>query len=799
MRHITKLLLLNFCLWSFHFSTAQKFTISGYVSDAKTGERLIGVNVYDATTFKGTITNSYGFYSLTLDGGTIKLTFSMVGFTPWQKDINLAGNLTLNVELEPAIELAEVTVVERLVESSVTRNQMGEVTIPIKIVQNLPALLGEIDVIKSVQLLPGVQSGSEGMSGMYVRGGGPDQNLILLDGVPVYNVNHLFGFFSVFNPDAIQNFKLIKGGFPARYGGRLSSVLDITMKEGNNKKVKGAASIGLIASKITIDGPIGENTTYIISGRRTYLDVLTFPFIKLAQAQEGVDELMAGYFFHDLNAKINHKISDKHRIFLSLYTGKDKFYSRMKQDYTSTTVDEYGHLHQETNTFQEKVELWWGNITTALRWNYLINNKLFSNTTVTYSRYKMLIGNFMKDRNSSFDMSYQSGIYDLGTKVDFDYYPNPRHNIKTGVSHTYHTYNPGVLAIFVKETSGNNNQAEFRAGNNQLYSNEISVYAEDDIDVGFGFKVNPGLHWSGFYTHEKFYHSLQPRISAMYLVTEKLSVKAAYAQMYQYINLLTNSNIGLPTDLWVPVTTRIKPNNSHQISFGAGYEINRDLEVTAETFYKTMDNIIEYKEGASYFSLNNDWQEKIATGIGWSYGIELLLMKKYGNITGWIGYTWSKSMRQFNRPGEVISFGKEFPYKFDRRHDISIVVTHKFGDNFDIGVTWVYGTGNPTTLDLQQYPSLDQVLNGSNGTPDIPYYENRNNYRMPPYHRLDVGMNFHKQKEHGRRTWNVAVYNAYNRKNPFYLSYGYDNHGNEKLYSFSLFPLIPSVSWRYEF
>ncbi len=796
-----RILLTIFFTLAFAALFSQKFTISGFVSDAQTGEKLIGVNVYDATTFKGTVTNNFGFYSLTLDPSAVKLTFSMVGYATYQQEIQLDKNMQVNYDLKPALDLAEVTIVEKIIEGGVTSTQMGLINVPIKVIQNLPAFLGEVDIIKSIQLLPGVQSGSEGMSGMYVRGGGPDQNLILLDGVPVYNVNHLFGFFSVFNPDAIQNVKLVKGGFPARYGGRLSSVLDITMKEGNTKKIRAVGSIGIISSKLSVDGPIGEKTTFIVSGRRTYLDILTAPFIKIYQTSEGIDKMMGGYFFHDLNAKINHRFSEKSRLYLSTYTGKDKFYMRTEDKYLS--YDYNPDTGQETTRevkSKEKAELWWGNITTALRWNYLFNDKLFSNTTATFSRYKMLIGSSFQYDDEKFSMNYNSGINDYGAKIDFDYYPNPNHSIKFGLSETYHTYNPGV---FVAKITGNElENGEFKAGNDKLYSHEISVYAEDDIDLGLGFKMNAGLHWSGFITHGEFYNLLQPRFSALYLVNEKISVKASYARMQQYINLLANSSIGLPTDLWVPVTKRIKPNNSHQYSFGGVYEHNRDLEFSSEVFYKTMDNIIEYKEGATFFSLENDWQDKVAMGEGWSYGLELLIMKKYGKTTGWIGYTWSKSERQFNRPDKEISFGKIFPYKYDRRHDISVVLTHKFSERFDVGATWVFGTGNTTTLEFERYPSIDQFDTNAwlyGGDSEIPYYETRNNYRMPPYHRLDVGMNFHKEKKRGKRIWNISVYNVYNRKNPFYMNWERGDFGTQKLYYYSLFPIIPSFSWRFEF
>lgn len=788
---------------------AQKHTISGYITDIKNGEKLIGANVYNANNYAGTVTNSFGFYSLTVDNGPVLLTVSYVGYGTYQKELNLSSDMTLNIELDPSIEIEEVTVSESRV-GGVESSQMSVVEIPMKTVKNLPVLLGEADIIKTIQLLPGVQSGSEGMSGMYVRGGGPDQNLILLDGVPVYNVNHLFGFFSVFNPDAIQNVKLIKGGFPARYGGRLSSVLDISMKEGNNKEFKGSGSVGLIAAKLALEGPIGENTSFIVSGRRTYIDVLAFPFVKMVGKSEGYEKFGFGYFFHDVNAKVNHKFSDRSRLFASAYLGKDKFYSVMEDSGTDT------YINYETNeaivdkwSYRDEMQFWWGNVTGALRWNYMINNKLFSNTTFTVSRYKMLTGYEYYSSDKLMDeFNYNSGILDYGGKVDFDYFPNPNHSIKFGIGNTYHTYNPGV---FLLRYNGEDDETETtEMGNSKIFTHELGAYVEDDIRLGSLVKLNVGLRWSGFKVRDEFYNALEPRISSRVLISDKLSVKASYAEMSQYINLLANSNIGLPTDLWVPVTDKIKPQKARQVALGAVYALTNDIDISLEAFYKEMDNIIEYKEGATFFSIDNNWESKVAMGKGWSKGIELLLMKKYGKTTGWLGYTLSQSDRQFNRPGQEISYGKRFPYKFDRRHDISLVLTYKLRDDIDFGLTWVYGTGNAVTLGYEMYPSMEQS-NGSEyndtdvdyygyNSPDITYLEKRNNFRMPAYHRLDFSINFHKEKKWGRRTWNLSVYNAYNRQNPFFMQWEQDwDDDKVKLYQYSLFPIIPSLTYKFEF
>lgn len=783
-------LLLVILLYPHTFS--QSYTINGYVEDVNTGEKLLGANVYDINTLKGTVTNNYGFYSLTLTKGPVSLIVSFVGSPQKQIDLNLRNDTTINFPIKTGLQLEEVKIVGTRFGSKIENTQLGLNQIPIKTIKNMPVLLSEVDVIKAFQLMPGVQSGNEGSSGLYVRGGGPDQNLILLDGVPVYNVNHLFGFFSVFNADAIQNVSLIKGGFPARYGGRLSSVLDIRMKEGNNKEFKGEGSIGLISSRLTMEGPIiTDKTSFIVSGRRTYYDILAWPVLKIVQKVEDLDRLSAGYYFYDLNAKINHKFSNRSRLFLSSYMGKDKAYIKYK--------DEYEDYFDE-----EKIKLWWGNITTALRWNYMISNKLFSNTTVTYSRYKFLIGeewNYKyseEEKSEEYSFDYHSGIEDFTVKLDFDFFPGPNHNIKFGSSFIYHTFRPGVTTE--KYIEGNDTET-YNFGNKNIYAGEIDGYAEDEIKIGRLIKTNLGLHYSAFYVQDNFYQSLQPRISGRFLINDRWSVKAAYSEMRQYIHLLTNSTVSLPTDLWLPVTKRIKPLKSVQYSVGTIYGITDKIDLSVEGFYKNLDNLIEYKEGASFYSTNNLWEDQIETGRGWSYGMELLIEKKTGKTSGWIGYTLSWAERQFDN----ISFGKKFPYKYDRRHDISIVLIHKFNERIDGGLTWVYGTGTATTMASQTYIPLTPYYNIDYLHESIEYIENRNNYRMPAYHRLDLAINFRKEKKRINRTWTIGIYNAYCRQNPFFLyirpdwdSYNYEE-SKQYLYQVSLFPLIFSLSYGFTF
>lgn len=769
---------------------AQKSTINGYVEDALTGEKLIGANVFEKSSLKGTSTNVYGFYSLTLQHDTITIISSFVGYQPAIIKLRLKSDTTIKFRLEPQTQLKEVEISAERSENISERTRMSTIEIPIEQIKSLPVLLGEKDVLKIVQLMPGVQSGSEGNSGLYVRGGGADQNLILLDGVPVYNASHLFGFFSVFNTDAINTVELVKGGFPARYGGRLSSVLDIRMKEGNLKKYEGEASIGLISSRFTIEGPIKkEKSSFIFSARRTYIDWLARPLIKMAS--EG--DFTAGYFFYDLNSKVNYQLSDKTRLYLSAYLGNDKAYAYSENTYYNS----YDKIKSRSDS-----KLQWGNITTALRWNQLINKKMFSNTTLTYSKYKFDVGQSNENFNetnkekSLYRYNYLSGIYDWGGKIDFDYYPSPAHYIKFGAGNTYHTFVPGVNAF--KSTLTGSSDIDTTFGAKPIYGNEFYAYAEDDFTVTPRIKTNIGVHFSGFDVKKKTYYSIQPRVAARYLFSENTSIKASFSTMTQYLHLLTNGTIGLPTDLWVPVTDTIKPQNSKQYAAGIAQSLFNDFELSIEGYYKDMQNIIEYKEGASFFSTGTGWQQKVEFGKGWSYGAEILLQKKTGKFSGWIGYTLSWNYRQFKN----LNFGEKFPYKYDRRHDIGVALSYKISENTDVGIVWVYGTGNAITFATERYlasPGLTGYGYYHNYQYEIGNFEQRNAFRMASYHRLDLGINKHQKKKHGIRTWSFGLYNAYNRRNPFYIYTTYNNSGKKVLKQVSIFPVLPSVSYSFKF
>lgn len=809
-----KILLIIFLLSPLLTLAQEKYTISGLIKDGGSGETLIGASVYDSKTNVGTSANVYGFYSLTLEEGKHTIAFSFVGYDTVTKEIDLKGDIEISVSLLGTIALKEVVVSANSAAKKVERTQMSLTNMNMEQIKTMPAFLGEPDLVKAIQLLPGVQSGSEGSSGMYVRGGGPDQNLMLLDGVPVYNANHLFGFFSVFNPDAINHVDLYKGGFPARFGGRLSSVVDIRMKEGNQKKFAGAISIGLISSKINLEGPIiKDRTSFNISARRTYIDLLAKPFMK--------KDSNFGYYFYDFNAKVNHKFSDKSRLFLSVYTGSDVGSGESNDNMKS--ANEFT-IREERSKSKQSLD--WGNITSALRWNYIISNKLFSNTTITYSKYQFGI-NFSSDsysyrndlmgddneeieenRDESYSFDYNSGIYDFACKLDFDYLPNPNHTIKFGLSYTHHSFIPGTNKFRTVETDHRKKLekpvvVDKNFANKDIIAQEYSAYIEDDMTLFANLKANVGLHYSAFKVQGSFYDSFEPRLGLRYLVDENLSIKAAYSKMQQYVHLLSSSTISMPTDLWLPVTNRVKPMNSTQYALGAAYDLDNGFDISVEAFYKDMNNILAYKDGASFFGYSKEWEDLVEMGKGWSYGAEFMINKTIGKTTGWLGYTLSWSDRKF----ENINFGEEFPARYDRRHDVSLVVTHKPSDKIDFGLTWVYGTGNAATMATKSMnialPSEITKLANVGENSSINVIESRNNYRMPAYHRMDFSVSFHKKKKYGIRTWNISIYNLYNRANPFYLHLANKKNSEGKsvkvLKQTSLFTIIPSISYIYKF
>lgn len=751
---------------------AQSMTISGYVSEKSSAERIIGGIVFAPQKGIGTATNAFGFYSITIPNATdsVRLRVSYVGYTTQEFALAPGGNRSLNIELEKLSDLKEVVVTAQKDELQ-TRTQMSAIDLPINTIKALPAFLGEADIMKAIQLLPGIQAGSEGSTGIYVRGGGPDQNLILLDGVPVYNASHIFGFMSVFNADAVKSVEVIKGGFPARYGGRLSSVIDINMKEGDKNKIHGEGGIGLVASRLMLEGPIQKGkSSFMVSGRRTYVDFIMRPIIK----QSTDDNLTTGYYFYDLNAKLNFKLTEKDHLYVSGYFGNDRFYSKFKEDgWVNTSSDN---------------NLKWGNITAVARWNHQFSHKLFGNLTTYYSRYRFIISSQQRETwgtgSTSFLLQYNSGIDDKTIKYDLDYLPGGNHYIKTGVSYVAHTYSPGALQTKISEL---NILSDTTLGNNTLNAGELDAYVEDDIRLSDKLKANIGLHWTGFWVRNKMYNALQPRVALRYLINDRLSAKASFVQMNQFINLLTNTTVGLPTDLWVPVTDRAPMQTSYQGAAGIAYTHHTGIEMSVEGYYKTMDNVLEYKEGASFFNTTTGWEDKVEVGQGKSYGGELFLQKKKGRFTGMMGYTLSYTTRQFDN----LNNGEEFPYRYDRRHDFKIAGIYNLSKRIELSAEWIYGTGNAITMPVAVYQGQDQNV--------VEVYGSRNGYRMAPYHRGDVSIKFSKEKKRYSRAWVLAVYNIYNRQNPFYIQRDTDMNGKTVFKQVSLFPVIPSISYQFKF
>jgi hypothetical protein len=769
------------------FAVAQnKYTISGYAKDVQNGETLIGATITVKGNSKGITSNQYGFYSITLLEGNYELICSYAGYQPKITEVKLDADQSLNFDLITRSALQEVVITAKKTDGNVKNAQMGKFVLPIEQIKAIPAFLGEVDLLKTIQLLPGVRNAGEGSAGIYVRGGGPDQNLIMLDDAIVYNTGHLFGFFSIFNSDAIKNVSLIKGGMPAQYGGRLSSVLDISMKEGNDKKFQVEGGIGLIASRISIQGPIKKNkASFIISARRTYVDALTKPFIKKTSQFYG-----SGYYFYDLNAKMNYKFSEKDRLYISGYFGRDVF----------NFVNGKRSLD---------VNIPWGNATGTVRYNHVFNKRLFGNTSFVFNNYNFSF----QAAQSNFKIKLASGIRDVTLKQDFDLYPFTNHKIKFGGLYTYHKFTPSVV-------SGTQDTVVFKPQNPQAkFAHEAAVYLQDDWDISNKIKINAGLRYSWFqqigpyniYTTDangnrtdstkfgsgqpvKTYGGLEPRFTLRYGINDETSIKASVTRNLQYIHLVSNSGSTLPTDLWVPSTYKVKPQISWLYAAGLFKNFNNNtFETSVELYYKSMQNQIEYEEGYTPNTLE-DTEKFFTFGKGWSYGSEFFINKTKGRLTGWIGYTLSYTWRKF----PALNFGEKYPAKYDRRHDLSVVALYELNKRWKLSATFVYGSGNATTLP-QRFYLVNGVLTQE--------YSRINEYRLPAYHRLDFAGIYSPKKNEGRKwhsEWVFSVYNVYSRKNPYFIYFdqngsAYDGSLKVQGKQVSLFPIIPAVTWNFKF
>lgn len=767
---------------------SQTHTLSGHIQDSSSGEQLIGATIYCEETRAGVAANVYGFYSLTLPEGKHTIVVTYIGYSTERYEVELTKDVKLDFNLVAGTNLDEAVVTGEAFNKIEDQVQMSKMEVPIEQVKRLPAIGGEVDLLKVLQLLPGVQSGGEGTSGLYVRGGSPDQNLMLLDGVPLYSVNHLFGFFSVFNADAVRSMSITKGGYPARYGGRLSSILEIHMKDGHMKTYHADATVSVIASKLTLEGPlVKDKASFMISGRRTYLDLLVTPIINGINNNSTDVTTNPRYFFYDFNGKINWKVSDKDRIYFSAFSGKD--------DFGIETAESFG----QSSTSMD-LGLDWANEIQALRWNHVWGPRLFSNTTVTHSEYLFNTGVDITDMTEQdttrMAALYKSGIEDYAGKIDFEYAPNARHLVRFGANLTHHTFRPGATALELD--FGQENPTDTLVGPDDINSNEAYGYFEDEFELGERVKINAGLHGSMLLVQDTTYYSLQPRLALNYKMPKGLALKLSYAEMSQFVNLLTNEGLGLPTDLWVPSTKNISPQQSWQVAAGLAKTFG-DFEVSLEGYYKEMDGLLSYKEGASFmFSLDTDWEEQVTQGIGNSYGAELLVQKKFGRTTGWLGYTLSWSNRQF----DDINSGNWYPFTYDRRHDVSIVVNHEFTDKWNGSAVWVYGTGRALTLSETAFTAYipDNINDGVyTFSAEVPF--DKNSFRMSPYHRLDLSLTrtLPLESREGEKHLVLSIYNAYNNLNPFFAQTDEDDNGNPVIREYGIFPIIPSVAWRVNF
>ncbi|MGQ1786039.1 MULTISPECIES: TonB-dependent receptor [unclassified Saccharicrinis] len=776
----------------------EKFVISGFVKNIKNGEILIGSSIYDAVLWEGTTSNNFGFYSLTLPKGDVILNCSFVGYHSVQHSFALDKDTTINFDLLYNTQIKEVPIVGFISKEGINTTRTGTINVPVEQIQKFPSFLGEVDVIKTLQLLPGINSGSEGVSGLFVRGGGVDQNLYLLDDVPVYNISHLFGFFSVFNADALNNISVTKGGFPARYGGRLSSVIDIRMKDGNNEKIGGTVSLGMMSSKLALDGPLyKDKTTFSFSIRRSYFDVFALPL----QAQQNT---RTAFYFYDANGKITHKLSEKSKLYISYYGGRDRFFS--KYNFNEVRDPNQPADEDQTLNINDQGYSGWGNAVGSLRLNKIHNEKLFSNISLSFSNYSYFVGyeehSITPGIWNYFEQRYHSGILDVMLKANFDYFMNPRHHVRFGASYTNHTFNPG--ADVLRRTQNTTTVLDSTIGGDKVYGQEMFLYVEDDFAISQSLKVNLGVHTSIYNTEDKTYHSVQPRVSARLLLHPKFAIKAAFSKMTQYMHLLGSSSVSLPTDLWIPVTSNIAPQHANQLALGFKWQWRQGFHLTVEGYSKDYKNLLISVYNRSVINDNPDALDDLTYGSGYSEGIELLVHKKTGDLTGWIGYSLSKSRQRYS----LINNGKDFPSANDRGNSVGLFSNYKFNNKVDLALTWSFGTGNAVTLPSQKFYTPVLPTQGTQSESNTSYSEyigNINNYRMPKFHRLDVGVNFKKKNKLGQRTWSFGLYNAYGQQNAFsiYFSTDIDENTGEvtrHLKQLSIFPVpLPYIRYTLKF
>ncbi len=771
---MSKLIAFAVAMFSGYLLFSQNITVSGNVKDVASGEDLLFATVYINGTSIGTSTNEYGFFSITFDeskvpGETIELVVSYIGYGTIKQTLEKGKNHKLELKLkfeENNLDVFEVSAEKTKAEDNLNSTQMSVIQIPMKQIKTIPSIGGEVDIIKVMQLMPGVAGGTEGTTGMFVRGGDADQNLVLLDEATVYNVGHLFGFFSVFNPDAIKDMTMIKGGFPANYGGRLSSILDIRMNDGNLNKFHGSGGIGLLSSRITLEGPvIKDKAAFVVAARRTYID----QFFKLFN-------VVLPYYFYDLNWKFNYKISDKDRIFYSGYYGNDVL------KFDNSDFDEPDSAQ---SVFGFGFQL--GNLTNTVRWNHIYNDKMFSNVSLITTKFNYDINGKLDANN----LLIKSKVTDVGVVGDFNYFKDERTTAKFGGSVVNHSFRPNIIS-----TAGEISEFLGDREGDKIDFQELGIYGNVDYDlIPYVLKVNYGLRLSGAVVKNHVYGGIEPRVSVKYSLTEYSSLKASYSRMKQYMHRVSSSTVSLPTDLWYPVTDSVKPQRADQIAIGYNKVFKKaNLNFTAEAYYKWMDNLIEYREGAVLI-LNDNFESELVQGKGDAYGFEFLLKRDEGRFNGWLGYTLSWSTRDF----EELNQGKTYFAKYDRRHDISVVLNYKLSKRWSFSAVWVYSTGYRFTAQIGQYLVPNPALNGVDV---IPIYTDRNAVKMSPSHRLDLNfvLGPKKQKKFNDE-WHFGCYNFYNRATPYKIEIVPTDDGSVgyKYQQPGLFGFIPSIAYNFKF
>ena len=781
----------------------RRFTLSGYITDAASGEPLIGAGVLAGTS--GTVTNEYGFYALPLPAGSYTLLVSHLGHMRLNQPLDLQRDTILHFALAADNELEAARIVSRR-DAGLQSVYPGSTEIPLRRILATPTLLGEPDVLKGLQQLPGIQSGMQGFTGLHVRGGGAEENLVMLDGIPLYGIDHMLGLFSVFQPEAVKDVTLYKGAFPARYGGRISSVVDVRTNEGNLRQTEGSFTVGTTSERFHIEGPIvRDRLSYSFSARALH-SLLVSPILALALKDQ---EERANFFYYDLNARLSWILSDRDRMHLILYHGNDHLYMDGRYENRLQMGDSFSSREDHSTLRAD-----WGNTVAALRWNHVFGSRLHASTTAAFNRYgtgfRFNDNEFRSDwdRPNVFSMQYASGIRDWSLRADFDWTPAPEHLVRFGAGWTHHLYRPAVMDV-TQYQEGAEPQTYRLVDNADYPGTECFVYAEDNFQISEHLSVNPGLHLAWFRTQGRNYLSLQPRFSLRYAPGGGWAVKAAYARMAQYVHQLTASTLSLPLDLWVPVTADIPPVTSDQYSLGVYWDGLPGWEFSVEGYLKRMDNLLAYRDG-SLLILNNDhWEEQVSVGQGRARGIEFQVARTRGKTTGSLSYTLARSTRLF--PDGSINLGQEFPDKYDRRHTVSLFVSHRFSEKWDLTANWTFATGGAASLPLRQTEIPYYTKSGQDGsyrwypeTIPVDYARGRNDYRLPPTHRLNLGLRLHRVTRRGNEAcWTFTLYNAYNAMTPdlVVLWTEYDGATPERQYlrAITYLPILPAVSYTCQF